>query len=69
MAENPNITVRREVIQAQEMENIVPTALASGEGPDIVYYDITPARNLFRGGLILPLDNYAEQYGGFDRVS
>ncbi len=69
MAEHPNITIQREVIQAQEMENIVPTALASGEGPDIVYYDITPARNLFRGGLILPLDSYAEQYGWFDRVS
>lgn len=69
MAEHPNITIRREVIQAQEMENIVPTALASGEGPDIVYYDITPARNLFRGGLILPLDSYAEQYGWLDRIS
>lgn len=69
MMEHPNITIQREIIQAQEMENIVPTALASGEGPDVVYYDITPARNLFRGGLILPLDSYAEQYGWFDRLA
>lgn len=69
MVQNPNITIQREVIQAQEMENVVPTALASGEGPDVVYYDLTPARNLFRGGLLLPLDSYAEEYSWFDKLA
>ncbi len=69
MVENPGIVIQREVIQAQEMENIVPTALASGEGPDVVYYDLTPARQLFAGGLFLPLDSYAEELGWGDRLT
>ena len=69
MAENPGIIIQREVIQAQEMENVVPTALSSGEGPDVVYYDLTPSRELFAGGLFLPLDAYAEQYGWKDRLT
>jgi raffinose/stachyose/melibiose transport system substrate-binding protein len=69
MEENPTITIQREVIQAQEMENIVPTALSSGEGPDVVYYDLTPARGLFNSGLFLPLDTYAEQYGWTERLT
>ena len=69
MAENPDVVIQREVIQAQEMENVVPTALASGEGPDVVYYDLTPARELFSGGLLLPLDTYADQYGWKDRLT
>lgn len=69
MAENPNITIQREVIQAQEMENVVPTALSSGEGPDVVYYDITPARGLFEAGLLLPLDPYFDEYGWGDKLN
>jgi raffinose/stachyose/melibiose transport system substrate-binding protein len=69
MAENPDIVIQREIIQAQEMENIVPTALSSGEGPDVLYYDITPARGLFQAGLLLPLDDYFEEYGWAEKLN
>ncbi|MBK8023069.1 MAG: extracellular solute-binding protein [Chloroflexi bacterium] len=69
MEEHPNIVIQREITQAQEMESIVPTALASGQGPDVVYYDITPARGLFNAGLILPLDTYFEELGWADKLN
>jgi raffinose/stachyose/melibiose transport system substrate-binding protein len=67
MTENPNIVIQREVVDAQQIKDIAPTALASGQGPDLIYMDISDARPLFRGGLLIALDDYAEQYGWYDR--
>jgi raffinose/stachyose/melibiose transport system substrate-binding protein len=46
----------------------VKPALASGTGPDIIYHDVTPERELFNAGLIADLTNYASQYGWGDRL-
>jgi raffinose/stachyose/melibiose transport system substrate-binding protein len=67
MAMHPNITVEREIVPYEQIQATARTALASGTGPDIVYIDVTPARELFRAGLLLPLNEFADQYGWKDR--
>jgi raffinose/stachyose/melibiose transport system substrate-binding protein len=49
----------------------VNTAISSGTGPDIVLYDPGPgyAGVLAEAGLLLPLDDYAAQYGWDERVA
>ena len=68
-AENPNITIERELVPTEQADETARTALASGVGPDIAYLDITPARDLVTADLILPLDDYAAQYGWTDRFA
>lgn len=67
--QNPNITIRREVVQTQQMQQTANTALASGTGPDVIFYDAGAgyAGVLAEAGLITPLDAMAEQYGWLDR--
>ena len=36
MAQNPDLTIVREVVTAQQMRQTVNTALASGTGPDVI---------------------------------
>jgi len=67
MAMHPNIKIEREIVPYEEIQATARTALASGTGPDIVYIDVTPARELFRAGLLVPLNEFAEQYGWRDR--
>ena len=43
MEQNPNITVTREVFQTQQMQEVANTAIASGTGPDVIFYDAGPA--------------------------
>ena len=53
------------------MRQTVNTAIASGTGPDIIFYDAGPgyAGVLADAGLLLPLDDYAAQYGWKERVA
>jgi raffinose/stachyose/melibiose transport system substrate-binding protein len=71
MEQNPNITIVREVFATEQIRDTVNTAIASGTGPDIISYDAGPgfAGVLVDAGLVLPLDDYAEQYGWFERVA
>jgi raffinose/stachyose/melibiose transport system substrate-binding protein len=71
MEQNPNITVTREVFQTQQMQEVANTAIASGTGPDVIFYDAGPgfAGVLAEAGLLVPLDDYAEQYGWKERVA
>jgi raffinose/stachyose/melibiose transport system substrate-binding protein len=71
MEQNPNITVTREVFQTQQMQEVANTAIASGTGPDVIFYDAGPgfAGVLAEAGLLVPLDDYAEQYGWRERVA
>jgi raffinose/stachyose/melibiose transport system substrate-binding protein len=69
--QNPNITIRREVIQTQQMQQTANTAITSGTGPDLIFYDAGAgyAGVLAQAGLLMPLDDMAAQYGWTDRVA
>jgi raffinose/stachyose/melibiose transport system substrate-binding protein len=71
MEANPNITIVREAVDAETMQQTVSTAMASGTGPDIINYDTGPATGglLVEAGLILPLDEYDAQYGWSERFA
>ena len=71
MAANPNITIVREAVSAEQMAQTVSTALASGTGPDVLLYDAGPATGglLAEAGLLLPLEDYAAQYGWVERFA
>jgi raffinose/stachyose/melibiose transport system substrate-binding protein len=68
---NPNIEIVREVFSTEQMRETVNTAIASGTGPDIIFYDAGPgyAGVLADAGLLRPLDEYAAQYGWVDRFT
>jgi len=68
-AANPNITIERDVQSANDMRPIIQTALASGTGPDIFYFDTGPgfAGVLAKAGLLLPLDD-AYASGDWDHI-
>ena len=70
-AQNPNITIRREAVTSDQMRQTVRTALASGTGPDIIFYDAGPgfAGVLADANLLVPLDDYAAEYGWADRIA
>jgi raffinose/stachyose/melibiose transport system substrate-binding protein len=53
------------------MRDTVNTAISSGTGPDLIFYDAGPgyAGVLAEADLLLPLDDYAEQYGWKERVA
>src|SRR3954447_23276006 len=69
--QHPNITIKREAIQTDQMRQTVNTALVSGTGPDIIFYDAGPgyAGVLANAGLLSPLDQYAAQYGWGDKIA
>ena len=71
MEANPNVTITREAVASDQMRDTVNTAVSSGTGPDVIFYDAGPgfAGVLIDAGLILPLDDYAEQYGWKERIS
>ncbi len=68
--QNPNVTITREAMSTDQMRQTVNTALASGTGPDIIFYDTGPgfAGVLQEANLLLPLDPMADQYGWRDRL-
>jgi raffinose/stachyose/melibiose transport system substrate-binding protein len=69
-AAHPNIKIEREVVTYDQMQATANTALASGTGPDLIYYDTGPASGglLATSGLLTPLDDYAKQYGWDKRI-
>ena len=69
-AEHPNVDVVIEFQDFENMKTIVKTALASGTGPDLVVYG--PGAGfmgpLVEANLLLPLDEYNQQYGWDQRI-
>jgi len=70
-AANPNVKITREAIDTDTMRDTINTAMASGTGPDVIFYDAGPtyAGVLVDAGLLTPLDNPATQYGWKDRIN
>ena len=71
MDANPNITITREAISSDQMRDTINTAISSGTGPDIINYDAGPgyAGVLADAGLLVPLDDLADQAGLRDRIA
>src|SRR5687767_11361459 len=71
MEANPDIIIDRNVVDDQTMRDTANVALASGTGPDVLYYAPGPgyAGVLAEAGLILPLDDLAQGYGWNDRIA
>jgi len=71
MEKNPNITITREVFETDQMRDTVNTAIGSGTGPDLIFYDAGPgyAGVLADADLLHPLDDYAAKYGWTERVA
>ncbi len=69
-AAHPNIEVVREAYEANALRGVIKTALDSGTGPDIFYYDLGPgfAGVLAKAGLLMPLDDAYAEYGWDQRI-
>src|SRR5215213_7377087 len=69
--QNPNVTITREAFSTDQIRDVVNTAISSGTGPDLIFYDAGPgyAGVLADADLLLPLDDYAKQYGWTERVA
>lgn len=69
--QNPNIKITRESYSTDDMRKTVNTAISSGTGPDVIFYDagLGFAGVLAQAGLLLPLDDMAQQYGWTDRIA
>src|SRR5215211_6642817 len=71
MEANPDIIIERDVIDDQTLRDTANVALGSGTGPDVLYYAPGPgyAGVLADAGLIVPLDDMAEEYGWNERIA
>ena len=69
-AANPDIDVERNVLDTDAIRATLPSALASGEGPDIFYYDAGPAflGPLVNAGLVADLTEEYEARGWDSRL-
>ncbi|MBW3632543.1 MAG: extracellular solute-binding protein [Chloroflexi bacterium] len=69
--QNPNVTITRESFSTDQMRDVVNTAISSGTGPDVIFYDAGPgyAGVLADADLLLPLEDYASQHGWTERVA
>jgi raffinose/stachyose/melibiose transport system substrate-binding protein len=69
-AAHPNIEVIRESYETEAMRDVIRTALDSGTGPDIFYYDLGPGFTgvLADAGLVMPLDDAYAEYGWDERI-
>jgi raffinose/stachyose/melibiose transport system substrate-binding protein len=70
-AQNEGVTVEHQGFETGQLDDQLQRAIQSGEGPDIS--QINNGENsmgpLVRAGLIVPMDDYAEQYGWNDLLS
>jgi raffinose/stachyose/melibiose transport system substrate-binding protein len=70
-AQNEGVTVEHQGFETAQLDDQLQRAIQSGEGPDIS--QINNGENsmgpLVRAGLIVPMDDYAEQYGWNDLLS
>jgi len=68
---NPDIKIDAESYRFDDLAQLGKTALASGTGPDVMYFDagLGEAGQLAESDLIVPLDDYAEEYGWTDKIN
>lgn len=66
---NPDVKIKRIVMTGENLKTVLKTALASGAGPDIQYYDTGPddLGLLAKAGLVYDLTEAHKTYGWNDR--
>ncbi|TDD65291.1 extracellular solute-binding protein [Jiangella aurantiaca] len=62
---NDGVSIDRNIVQYDQLTALAKTAMASGDGPDLVYYSVGKgnAGILVDAGLLAPLDDLAEEAG------
>ena len=70
-AKYPNVTIKRVNRDFGELKSLLRLAISSPNGPDVVEANQgwPDMGALVKGGLLLPLDTYADTYGWNERVS
>lgn len=70
-AAHPGVTVQREVYATDDLTNILPLELSSDNGPDVTMINqgYSGMGALVEAGLLLPLNDYADQYNWWDRYA
>ena len=68
---HPGVTIQREVYATDDLTNILPLELSSDTGPDVTMINqgYSGMGALVEAGLLLPLNDYADQYGWWDRYA
>lgn len=70
-AAHPGVTIQREVYATDDLTNILPLELSSDSGPDVTMINqgYSGMGALVQAGLLLPLNDYADQFGWWDRYA
>jgi raffinose/stachyose/melibiose transport system substrate-binding protein len=60
--------IELEMIFQDNVMDVAQTAVQAGSGPDVVFTNLARSTELIKADLLLPLDDYAEQYGWADDI-
>jgi raffinose/stachyose/melibiose transport system substrate-binding protein len=68
---HPGVTIKREAYATDDLTNTLPLALTEDSGPDVAMINqgYTGMGALVQAGLLLPLNDYADKYGWWDRYA
>lgn len=68
-ADHPGVTVQREAYSTDDLGLTLPRELTQDSGPDVAMINqgLTNMAALVKAGLLLPLDDYADQYDWWSR--
>ncbi|NLX08227.1 MAG: extracellular solute-binding protein [Chloroflexi bacterium] len=68
---HPGVTIQREAYDTTDLTNILPLAMSEAGGPDVAMINqgYTGMGPMVEAGLLLPLDDYAGQFGWADRYA
>jgi raffinose/stachyose/melibiose transport system substrate-binding protein len=71
MEANPGIVIQRETYATGDLTTVLPTALTESTGPDVAMINQGHANMgaLVEAGLLLPLNDYADQYDWWSRYA
>lgn len=71
MEANPGITIQRETYATEDLTTVLPTALTESTGPDVsmINQGFSNMGALVQAGLLLPLNDYADQYDWWSRYA
>jgi raffinose/stachyose/melibiose transport system substrate-binding protein len=71
MEANPGVTIQRETYLTEDLTTVLPTALTEATGPDVAMINqgLSNMGALVQAGLLLPLNDYADQYDWWSRYA